>query len=652
MPKIYHKVSGSWQNIARVYHKTSGAWENIQAIWHKAGGVWEKVFSGAVTPTIQTKPTISGSTSNSAELLILSATSYYWYDADTVLYNWQRSIDGLSYYDITSYQNTSNPAINLSLNYTYTVPQSSLAPASRNYFKFASRGINTSFSTQNTELSSNGVYFEMPRDILNFSGSTNSNIINLTWTPPQYSNRQEIQYKQSSSSIWIVLGGFPNSSTSYSVTAAAGTSYDFRIRGWTGNQGSNVTTFTGYYGNWSNTFTITTASAPPSVPTIYYGTTPDYTNLFFGADFATSYYLNVYDQTTNSNAYGFPITVSSGSYTTYNLIRGHNYTASVYGINSSGNGSTASKTFTVPNYIDIVDSSGNKHFAKISGTTAKLGWRSGTYYGAQASRTVQPNFDSTHPAGLTHSNTWKQTINGLLPSNATSTASSYTIPDTTSNTGEAIYFSSVLSSGADYIAVSTPYNIIMPYLSDFIITNNDNGSFTANPSSYLSGSELKTGWLLRYGTTYPLTPNNSTLLLPSSFTITEFTSIRDLLYVEVTPYFTDTNNANIYGESQLKAIYVTNNPPYTPMVSADNGLPVGGTFYWYSSNATDYIWTVYNPNGTINGTFSVSPGTGTRNFWSPAVQGTWAGAGNYTLYVYAHNAAGYSSVASITLYMS
>ena len=90
--------------------------------------------------------------------------------------------------------------------------------------------------------------------------------------------------------------------------------------------------------------------------------------------------------------------------------------------------------------------------------------------------------------------------------------------------------------------------------------------------------------------------------------------------------------------------------PGTPTITGNNSLAIGGTFTWSATNASTYVWTVYNPNGTVNGTWTTS---GSRTSWRPGYDGTWAGAGNYQCAVYGVSAGGTSGpAASITTYMS
>ena len=85
---------------------------------------------------------------------------------------------------------------------------------------------------------------------------------------------------------------------------------------------------------------------------------------------------------------------------------------------------------------------------------------------------------------------------------------------------------------------------------------------------------------------------------------------------------------------------VASKPP-APTVNSNNSLSYGGTFSWSSTGATGYVYTVYGPSGTS--VFSTNGAAVTTTSWAPPQDGTWAGAGTYTIYIFARNAAGDSS---------
>jgi hypothetical protein len=90
--------------------------------------------------------------------------------------------------------------------------------------------------------------------------------------------------------------------------------------------------------------------------------------------------------------------------------------------------------------------------------------------------------------------------------------------------------------------------------------------------------------------------------------------------------------------------------PPAPTVTGNNSLSVGGTFYWSSSGATGYAFSVYKPNGSLQ--FSTYGSYVTYTSFRPGYDATWAGAGTYTIYIYAHNSAGDSAVTTFSQYMS
>jgi hypothetical protein len=179
------------------------------------------------------------------------------------------------------------------------------------------------------------------------------------------------------------------------------------------------------------------------------------------------------------------------------------------------------------------------------------------------------------------------------------------------------------------------------------IYSTTNGSWNGSPTSYAYQ------WYCYKSLPYP--PYSSYITISGA---TSATSPDVSAYVGYDIYciVTATNSAPTSGTATSNFLTITTatggSAPPTPTVSGNNSLAVGGTFTWSSTGATSYTWTVYNPNGTINGTYSVSPGTSTKTSWRPGYDGKWAGSGNYSLYVYATNSAGNSATANVTTYMT
>lgn len=93
--------------------------------------------------------------------------------------------------------------------------------------------------------------------------------------------------------------------------------------------------------------------------------------------------------------------------------------------------------------------------------------------------------------------------------------------------------------------------------------------------------------------------------------------------------------------------------PSNPTVTGNNSLTIGGTFSWGSSTGTTpitYVFSVYGPSGSLQ--YSTYGSAVSTTSFRPGYDATWAGAGNYTIYVYAHNAYGDSGVTTFTQYMS
>jgi hypothetical protein len=89
--------------------------------------------------------------------------------------------------------------------------------------------------------------------------------------------------------------------------------------------------------------------------------------------------------------------------------------------------------------------------------------------------------------------------------------------------------------------------------------------------------------------------------------------------------------------------------PPAPTISGNNSLAIGGTFSWSSSGATGYVFSVYGPSGLEYSTSGASVST---TSFRPGYDGTWQGAGTYTIYVFATNSYGSSAAASLNTFMN
>lgn len=264
MPSIWRKTGGSWVKLKTVYRKTGGSWQSVKRVWRKTAGAWQLVFLQALTPSIQTKVTISASTS-ATQTRTLVGRVYFWSNATGVTYQFAKSINDISYTNITGASGTStNPSSGGSnTNDQYFLSQSDLTPNTTNYYKYISKAVNSTFGTEQTS-SSDSIAIEAPRD-LSLSATKTSKTVTVNFTNDTYSGRYEYQYKKTadtawSSSFYVAPGATETSFTVSSLDSS--TNYSFQVRGWTGTANGY-----GYYGNWATVSATTNAPAVPNPPT-------------------------------------------------------------------------------------------------------------------------------------------------------------------------------------------------------------------------------------------------------------------------------------------------------------------------------------------------------------------------------------------------
>lgn len=260
MPRIWRKTNGAWQPIKTVYRKTNGSWQSVKRVWRKTNGAWQLVFLQALTPSIAQQVSITMNTTGT-QLKTLVGRLYRWSDSTSVTYQFTRSTDGNNFSNISGASGTStNPASGQSNTLDqYTLFQSSVIANTTNYYKYISKGINSTFGTEQTS-ASEYIILEAPRD-LSLSGTRTSNSITVSWSNDIYSGRYEYQFKSSDSSTWGSSSYIAPGSGTTSFTASTlsnNTSYDFQVRGWTGTSNGF-----GYFGNWAS---LTISTLPPQAP--------------------------------------------------------------------------------------------------------------------------------------------------------------------------------------------------------------------------------------------------------------------------------------------------------------------------------------------------------------------------------------------------
>ena len=104
--------------------------------------------------------------------------------------------------------------------------------------------------------------------------------------------------------------------------------------------------------------------------------------------------------------------------------------------------------------------------------------------------------------------------------------------------------------------------------------------------------------------------------------------------------------------NEIGPVTAAGSAPSNPTITGNNSLAVGGTFSWSSTGTgpITYAFSVYGPSGSLQ--YSTYGSYVSTTSFRPGYDATWAGAGNYTIYVYAHNSNGDSGVSQLTTYMS
>ena len=276
--------------------KIGSSWQSMQSAYINVAGTWKLFFAVGLTPVIAAQVTIAKSGTGT---ITLTGTNRRWTNFASGVYYFNNSTNNTNFSQMVTGSIT-NPSVGGTNTKTYVLTQSDVSANTTNYYQFA---VAVTSSTPITAIStSTSVTVEGTRDITDLSSSSVSTTsVTLLWTASQYSGSQVVQYKQSSSGSWI------NHSTQTGATSSTpisgligGTSYDFRILPYTGASA------TGYYGNYSNTYTVsTTALKPPNavrnltasnVQTTYLTISWDTPTVDATHDAATYYY---YDYNTN-----------------------------------------------------------------------------------------------------------------------------------------------------------------------------------------------------------------------------------------------------------------------------------------------------------------------------------------------------------------
>ena len=370
MPKIWRKTAGAWQPIKTVYRKTNGSWQSVKRVWRKTNGAWQLVFLQSLTPSIEQQVTVS-MTTGGTQLKTLVGRVYRWSNATSVTYQFTKGTDGTNFSNISGASGAStNPASGSSnTSDQYTLTQSDVAANTTNYYKYVSKGINSTFGTEQTSASTY-ITLEAPRD-LTLSGTRTSSSVTVSWNNDTYSGRYEYQYKLSSSPTWsgssYITPG--SGTTSFTVSNLLNdTYYDFQVRGWTGTSNGF-----GYYGNYAP---LTISTLPPQAPNAPTGVQADSdsidTDSFF-LEWTASAVDSTHDAPTS---YDYGINSSAGSPPT-NLITSGNPGVGQYKNELLANtnlyelisGLTANTTYYA--YVRAKNSGGSSAWAASSAITTE-----------------------------------------------------------------------------------------------------------------------------------------------------------------------------------------------------------------------------------------------------------------------------------------
>ena len=308
-----------WRPISQVWVKILTGWRSVSQGWINVAGNWRQFFPGGLTPVIAAQVTIAKSGSGT---VTLTGTNRRWTNFASGVYYFNSSTDDTNFSQMDTGSIT-NPSIGGTNTKTYALTQGNVLANTTNYYQFA---VAVTSSTPITSTStSTSVTVEGTRDITDLSSSSVSTTsVTLSWTASQYAGSQVVQYKQSSSGTWIDHSTQTGATTSTLILGlVGGLSYDFRVLPYTGASA------TGYYGNYSNTYTVsTTALKPPNtvrnlttsnVQTTYLTISWDAPTVDATHDAATYYY---YDYNTNGATptggnltFSTSVTLSAGTLT-------------------------------------------------------------------------------------------------------------------------------------------------------------------------------------------------------------------------------------------------------------------------------------------------------------------------------------------------
>ena len=222
-----------WKNVSQIKLKVGSAWRNVSQAKLKVGGAWRNIFSSTLTPSIQTRVTISlsgginasNNIMNDTDRVTITSTRYHWEDADGYTYVWQKSPDNLNWDDIGTPQSTTNPASgSSSSSLALTLSPSYFTSGPNMYFRFSYRATNSTYSTSasSESLSKLVSYYGTPVPIGQSPSITGSTVVGNTasanigtWTNSPSSYNYRVYYTSGSSSYPLTYAGVKSVSNKY-----------------------------------------------------------------------------------------------------------------------------------------------------------------------------------------------------------------------------------------------------------------------------------------------------------------------------------------------------------------------------------------------------------------------------------------------------
>jgi hypothetical protein len=296
----YINISGAWKRVKEAYIKTAEwfdpttltivpeQWKKAKEIWLNVGdNIWEKVFPTVITPVTESQVELTSSTAAASGRTILTGKYYHWIDGDTITYYFEKTDSATPTFSSISSAVVVNPNTGTSSTVSYIVPQSDVTlptltyPNMANEYRFHVNAVNaeTGGTGDSYNTSATNVFIYPPRDITNLSASGSStSTISVSWTEGFYTESFRVEYKQSSSSTYIIWDHYDNNpGLNFAIISGLtqGITYDIKVTPYSGLR-VDSTSSKGYYGN-SSTTSATTLIAPGNVTNGLVFLNPTYT---------------------------------------------------------------------------------------------------------------------------------------------------------------------------------------------------------------------------------------------------------------------------------------------------------------------------------------------------------------------------------------